>query len=128
MIEILALIGIAALAIETAYHSELAYELKQKIWLTEDKQQRLRTLSQYKFWTALFGKYLSWLAFIPVLFFYFYHKINQMTNCPYCVGFWMSLAFLLLSDYALLPAIALTGITLITVHIIEALMSYVNNR
>jgi hypothetical protein len=126
LIEILGLLGIAALAIEVAYHSDLAYGVKKLLRLTEDNQNTLGILGTFKFWNSFLYPYLSWLSFIPVLFFFFYKKLSELLNCPFCTGFWLSLGFSLSQGFTVIPAIALTGVTLITTYLIQLIDAYSN--
>jgi hypothetical protein len=121
IITLICLIGIAALAIEMAYHSELSHEIKSIFFMTEDYLQKVGVLSTVRFWTRFLPKYL-WI-FLPILllFFIIFYKIIQAVNCPWCCGFWLSLTYLLLTGHNLITAIPMTGITLISVYIIQIL-------
>jgi hypothetical protein len=124
IITVLGLIGIAALAIEIAYHSDLSYQIKKIFYITEDKLQKLGILSKPKFWIKYLPKYLFPLMIIPLLLFFIWHKFVELINCPYCTGFWLAFGFNLTQGLSVIQSIALTGITLISVYIIQLIDKY----
>lgn len=126
IVDILALLGLGAIAIEIAYHSDLAAQIKRWVGLSEDMLKPCGILATFKFWLKFLPKWLWLLSIIPVTFFTIWHKIIELTNCPWCTGFWLAFGYLLIRQYEIIPAIALTGITLISVYLIQAIDRYVN--
>ena len=126
MIEtIIGLLGLSAIAIEIAYHSDLAYQLKTALFMTEDKLQKISILCSTNFWAKFLPWYLWWMILFIVIFMYGFGKFVELINCPFCTGFWVALGYLLLNDFTILAAIPLTGITIIAVYLIQAVAKYV---
>lgn len=122
---ILILFGLAALAINIAYFSTLAHDIKTFLCLHES--QRLQTISKYGFWRTFLPRGLNVLAFIPTIIMMIFKKSVELINCQYCTSWWLGFGYTLYSGYAIIDAIALGGLTLFFVIIIEKLMQH-NDR
>ena len=121
ILTLICLFALAAISLEIAYHANLSYSIKKLLFLLPENLPRIRLFTKFKFWRLFLNKWLY--IFIPILiiFFFFYYEINQLLNCPFCIDFWLSLGFLLLTGYDLLTSIALTGIGIVSVYIIQIL-------
>ena len=113
MADIFILIALASLAIQSSYHSTLAYSLKDFLWLSTIKLKTIDKLSSFQIWREVGLKWLSPLA----IFFYLYHKIGEAVNCQYCQGFWIG--FLWYIQTQTIPMAIIYG--LLTIIIIMAI-------
>jgi len=124
---ILIIFGLAVLAVEIAYHSSLAYELKKFLWLTEDKQKRLLTLSSGKLWKTWLPKWLWWFIPIPVILFAVFSELNQWFNCPYCQSAWYGFGAGILLGHPIILCVGLAGICIYFVYIVEITAKELHN-
>ena len=116
---LLILLGFAALSVEIAYHSSLAYDIKHALGLTEDKLPKIGILSQWKFWKKFLPKYLIFLAIIPLIFFIIYYKIIELINCPYCQSAWYGFFYGIYLQKVIPEALGFAGLCVFFVYIIE---------
>lgn len=75
--------------------SELSYDIRNALWLTEKYQSKLNSVSQYIFWSKLLGYKLSFflapLLFIIVFMSNVWLFLNRMLSCAYCQSVWYML-------------------------------------
>jgi len=90
-IVIITILAAVILAFEIAMNSSLANEIKVALKLDLKSQKQLRVFSRIEFWNALWGLKLMYLLFPLTLMltieFTVYLKLNELFNCPYCLGY-----------------------------------------
>jgi hypothetical protein len=120
---LLILIGLAALAINTAYFSTLAHDVKKALGLLET--QRLNTLASLAFWKLFLPLWLHSIAIVPTVIINIWKKIIELINCQYCSAWWFGFLYTYLYDEkSIITAIAYGGLTIVFVILIEYFMNY----
>lgn len=120
---LLILLGTTILSFEITLNSSLAEAMKRYFNLTLDKKSNIDVFKQKLFWQALVGKrwitFFNPFIFIITKFFKFWKWINDLFNCPFCLGYHLAwIALMLIADYSFLNAlgVALFSILLAKVY------------
>jgi hypothetical protein len=116
MNEFIIIIALASLAIQTSYHSSLAYQIKDFLYLSEYKLKTIEILSKFGTWKAVGLWWLSPLI-IPM---FIWHKLGELLNCQYCTSFWYGFLWFI-STNTIQISILYGGLTIIAVMLIEKL-------
>jgi len=127
MVTLLILFGLAVLAVEIAYHSSLAYDVKFALRLTEDRLPKVGALASWKFWKQFLPRWIRWLAFIPIIIFTIFYKIIQWLACPYCQSAWYGFFYGLFLNKNIIECLAMGGITVFFVYIVELVAKHVES-
>ena len=108
------------LAIEIAYNSSLAKEVKDIIFPIK----YITAFKKLKFWNKYLTKWVFPINLAFALFFSIYNKLSEMTNCAYCLSFWLGGVSTYLYGVSPLESILYGLITLFTTHIVEKIYDY----
>lgn len=124
MIDFIYIIACSVLAIEIAYMSTLALDIK-KVLKIEKVPEIVNILSNIVFWNRLLSKYLFPINLTFAIFFTIYKKIIEMINCPYCLSFHLGwLSQFLLNNNDIKISLVYGLITIFFTHIIEKIYDY----
>ena len=89
---ILLLIACAVLAIEVAYESILAADIKKSLRV-DVTPTVVEAMSKVGFYNKLLGNILSVILFpitlVLIILATIYKKLVQLLSCPYCLGAWL---------------------------------------